>query len=147
MIVEYRRTAPPAPANKIAELDSQLPGVLPEDYRAYLRHQDGGRLTSNDEAIKEIFGVGDVPDHASIWAKLEVYEGRVPTWLVPVASDAFGNLFCLSLRGTDHGSVWFWDHEGEPEDDDDTPTEENLTFKARSWQEFLDRLQPFQLEE
>ncbi|WP_412538613.1 SMI1/KNR4 family protein [Longispora sp. K20-0274] len=147
MNVEYRRTASPAPENKLAELDTQLPGVLPEDYRAYLLQQDGGRLTSNNEAVREIFGVGDVPDYASIWAKIETYEGRVPAWLLPVAGDAFGNLFCLSLRDTDHGSVWFWDHEGEPEDDDDAPTEDNLTFKAKTWQEFLDSLRPFQLED
>jgi hypothetical protein len=89
---------------------------LPPAYRAYLAEHDGGRLDDNDDAVKMVFGVGDVPEWASIWEALDTYSGRVPDWLLPVADDEYGNLFCISLRDTDRGSVWFWDHEQEAGD-------------------------------
>ena len=44
----------------------------------------------------------------------------------PPADDEYGNLFCVSLRDSDHGSVWFWDHEQEA-GDNQPPTESNLS--------------------
>jgi hypothetical protein len=59
---------------------------------------------------------------------------------LPVADDAFGNLFAISLRNDDRGSVWFWNHELEA-DEGEPPTEENLKLMAPSWPVFLDSLE------
>ncbi|MGH3738914.1 MAG: SMI1/KNR4 family protein [Micromonosporaceae bacterium] len=136
MTVGYRRREAPAQQAKLAELDQRTGHTLPDDYRAFLAEGDGGRFQDNSEAAKTIFGVGDVPDWADLWEVLEVYANRVPGWLLPVASDEYGNLFCVSLRDTDKGSVWFWDHEEEA-DSGELPTEENLSRKADSWTAFL----------
>jgi hypothetical protein len=75
-----------------------------------------------------------------MWENLDVYNGRVPSWLLPVADDEYGNLYAVSLRSHDLGSVWFWDHEEEA-DEGEAPSEENISRKAGSWGEFLQGLQ------
>lgn len=142
MSVGYRREAGPAPEEDIERLERRAGRPLPAAYRDYLRQHDGGRLVDNSEAVNEIFGVGpDAPKWANMWQKLDVYADRVPSWLLPVASDAAGNLFAVSLRDQDHGSVWLWDHEREA-DEDEPPNETNLQRKAPDWRTFLESLGP-----
>ena len=89
-----------------------------------------------------VFSLGPVASqYASMWHNLNTYARRVPSWLLPVASDEYGNLFGISVRNSDSGSVWFWDHEQEA-DEDEPPTEDNLTYRAPDWQSFLDSLRP-----
>jgi hypothetical protein len=141
MAVAYRHRLPPAPPEHIERLQQRLGRPLPAAYLDYLGHQDGGQLADNTEVVNIIFGLGDVPDWANLWHKLETFHDRIPAWLLLVAQDAFGNLFALSLRDQDLGSVWFWDHEEEA-DEGEPPTEDNLTLKAPDWQTFLDSLRP-----
>jgi hypothetical protein len=77
------------------------------------------------------------------WGKLQTYHDRVPTWLLPVAGDEYGNLFAISLRANDFGSVWFWDHEEEA-DEGESPAEGNIELKAPNWAAFLEGLQPIE---
>ena len=85
----------------------------------------------------------DAPDWANMWDMLDALDGRVPQWLLPVAMDEYGNIFAVSLRADDFGSVWFWDHEEEA-DEDEPPTEDNIQFKTSGWNAFLASLQPAQ---
>ncbi len=139
MAVGYVRREPPASPELVARLEGQLSRALPDDYRDYLLQQDGGRLEDNTEAVINVFGLGEVPDWTSMWHKLETFRGRVPAWLLPVAQDAYGNLFAISLRPSDFGSVWLWDHEEEA-DEGEPPSEENTQCKAGSWAGFLEGL-------
>jgi cell wall assembly regulator SMI1 len=139
MTVGYVREEPPADPELVTRLETRVGNTLPEDYRRYLLQQDGGRLEDNNEAVINIFGLGQVPDWTSMWLKLETFHGRVPAWLLPVAQDAYGNLYAISLRPKDLGSVWFWDHEEEA-DEGEPPSEENITWKAESWTAFLEGL-------
>ncbi|BCJ70026.1 SMI1/KNR4 family protein [Polymorphospora rubra] len=136
----YREQEPPAPSDRLDLLERRLGRPLPADYRRYLTESDGGWLADNTGAVKNIFGVGDVPDSASLWEVLDVYRHRVPAWLLPVADDEYGNLICLSLRDTDLGTVWFWDHEEEA--GDGAPAEDNIAVRAGSWEQFLETLRP-----
>lgn len=141
MAVEYVRREPPASWELVDRLEQRIGRPLPASYRDYLRQQDGGRLDNNDEAVNTVFGLGDVPDWANMWNKLETYRDRVPPWLLPVANDDCGNLFAVSLREEDLGSVWFWDHEEEA-DEGEPPSEDNIELKASDWPTFLDTLRP-----
>ena len=137
----YVEREPPTTLELTERLEEQIGRALPESYRDYLLSQDGGWLDGNSEAVKNVFGLGEVPKSASMWRMLRTYAGRVPTWLLPVADDEYGNLFAVSLRPEDKGSVWFWDHEGEA-DEGEPPREDNLTYKAEDWPSFLNGLQP-----
>jgi len=139
MAVGYVRREPPASPELVARLEAQIGQALPAEYREYLIQQDGGRLDNNDAAVNTVFGLGDVPEWASLWEVLETYRDRVPSWLLPVADDDTGNLYTISLRPQDFGSVWFWDHEEEA-DEREPPSEGNIAFKAGSWAGFLEGL-------
>jgi hypothetical protein len=141
MTVGYRIRCGPVPETAVEELERRLGRVLPPAYRAYLRQQNGGWLEDNNEAVKIVFGVGADPSALDLWRKLDVFAGRVPSWLLPVAQDEYGNLFCVSLRDADLGSVWFWDHEEEA-DEGEPPTEDNLTRRDDDWTAFLASLRP-----
>jgi cell wall assembly regulator SMI1 len=142
MAVDYLRREPPATPEQIDELQRRVGAPLPADYRGYLAEQNGGRLDNNDEAVNTVYGLGDdVPDWANMDDALDAYAGRVPAWLLPVAEDEYGNVFALSLRPEDNGSVWFWDHE-EESDEGEPPAEDNIERKADTWTGFLSRLTP-----
>jgi cell wall assembly regulator SMI1 len=145
MAVGYRNREAPAPPELVDRLEQRIGQRLPDDYRVYLLQQDGGRLQDNNRAVKHIFGIGQVPDYASMWRTLETYSERVPTWLLPVAGDEYGNLFAISLRAADLGSVWFWNHEREA-DEDEPPSEDNVELKAPSWAAFLGGILPINVE-
>jgi cell wall assembly regulator SMI1 len=142
MAVGYQRQEPPASPELVARLEERIGQALPPEYRNYLLAQDGGRLDNNNLSVNTIFGLGDVPDWASLWGVLDTYRDRVPGWLLPVADDDGGNLYAVSLRAEDFGSVWFWDHEGEPEYEDDPATEDNIELVVSGWVRFLEGLQP-----
>jgi len=139
--VAYLRHEPPASPELVRRLAERIGAPLPASYRDYLLEQDGGRLAPNNEAVKTVFGLGDVPDGSNMWRKLTTYAGRVPSWLLPVASDEYGNLFAVSLRQQDNGSVWFWDHEEEA-DQGEPPSDENIEYKAEDWPGFVAGLGP-----
>jgi cell wall assembly regulator SMI1 len=141
MAVAYRSRESPASLELIHRLEQRIGASLPPSYRDYLTEQDGGRLADNSEAAKTVFGLGDVPDWANIWDKLDTYQGRIPTWLLPVAQDEYGNLFTISLRSQDNGSVWFWDHEEEA-NEGEPPSEDNIQYKTADWPTFLNQLTP-----
>jgi cell wall assembly regulator SMI1 len=141
MIVKYLRREPPAAPELLDRLEQRIGRPLPASYRDYLLRQDGGRLESNDGAVNTVFGVGNVKDWASIWRALAAFDQRVPAWLLPVARDECGNLFAVSLRDEDLGSVWFWDHEEEA-DEDEPPSEDNIERRAPDWPGFLGALRP-----
>ena len=75
---------------------------------------------------------------------LKINEKRLPQQMLPIANDVVGNCICISCKGKDSGKVYFWDHEKEVDynssDDNDYS---NLYFIADTFEEFLDRLKPY----
>lgn len=142
MAVGFIEPSEPAPPSAVDRLERRIGRSLPDDYRSFLLRQDGGWMQMNDGAVKEILGVRDDASYnASLWRALDTFNERVPNWLLPVARDEYGNLYALSLRQQDFGSVWFWDHEEEA-DEGEPPSEENIELRAPNWDEFLAGLQP-----
>ncbi len=145
MAVGFSESEPPASEESIQRLERRIGDPLPAEYRDFLGQHDGGPLDLNDRSVNEVFGLGDgVPDFASMWNALDTYQERVPGWLLPVANDSFGNLFALSLRPDDRGTVWFWDHEKEA-DEDEPAAEDNISLIAPDWRTFLDSVKPVDL--
>ncbi|MFF5234697.1 SMI1/KNR4 family protein [Dactylosporangium sp. NPDC000521] len=150
--VRYKETGPPAPEDGIHRLEALVGRSLPVEYRSYLAAQDGGWLEDNSfstednsYSVDEIFGVReDAPYSANIWKMIQVFNGRLPAWMLPVASDAGGNLYALSMRDTDFGSVWFWDHEEEEPEagEEELILELGIAKVAEDWSSFLGGLQP-----
>lgn len=91
--------------------------------------------------IDVFFGV--IPgDSYDIFWNLQTYKGRIPSKLLPIASDPGGNIICLSLQGQDLGSVYFWDHSREEDvGGNEEPGFSNVYLIARSLDEFINSLE------
>ena len=149
--------APPAPADRLAELEAALGGPLPDDYRQFLEMCNGGFVggalwyegptptgTSADAGVHHIGGFRQETFFSLAWAQ-NCYAGRIPDVLLWIMDDPFGNAICLGLRGPHRGRIYFWDHEREPDPrcwNGQVETAGNLTLIANSFTEFVAGLKP-----
>ena len=96
----------------------------PSSYRQFLLRFNGGRPTPSyfwlgsvgDGAwfrIHFFFGIDDDVECCDLLWNHATFKHRLPSRVIPVASDEFGNLFCFDLRTSEHAPVLFWDHEKE----------------------------------
>jgi hypothetical protein len=142
MTVQYIDGQQPVSIADVDRLERLIGRSLPIDYRQHLARQDGGFVESNSMALHSVFGLSDDAKYSTnIWKRLAVFRNRVPDWLLPVAQDVYGNLFAISTRDDDFGSVWFWDHE-EESDEGEPASEDNITLVSSNWNEFFEGLEP-----
>jgi hypothetical protein len=144
------------PGRRISErelkhFEARLGATLPEDYASFLLQFNGGEPTpkwfvirGSDEgsSVDLFFSLGGSSD-VDLEQEIRIYKGetaRIPPQTIPVAQDPFGNLILVSLKGSDRGSVYFWDHEEEPDPNEDIVEYENVYLLANSFDEFLGRL-------
>lgn len=122
---------------------------LPNDYRGFLLSINGafptpdcvtfveaGRKTASD--VFCFFAIGDQRAGISMDWHVETYADRIPKSTVPIGRDSGGNLWLLSLRGADAGSIFFWDH-GSYDTFDETDLS-NWPKVASSFHEFRESL-------
>lgn len=117
---------------------------LPEKYKEFLLKYNGGKplkehIENSSVVVTYIFGMHNGDYHASLYKHIEMFKGRLPFSTFPIAGDAFGNLFIMSLHPEGHGHIYFWDHEVEPAYQNGHFTD-NCTFIAYSFESFLDKL-------
>ncbi len=67
---------------------------------------------------------------------LRADEGTIPDRLIPFAEEDGGNLFCFSVRESDFGAVYYYDHEFEYGED----PEEHIAYLAESITVFINSL-------
>lgn len=133
----YDETYPAAASSRVADLETRLGTTLPKEYRTYLATQDGGTLAGyNNQGLEVIFGVGEVPEWASLWHVLEGWQDVLPAGFIPVGSDAGGSFFLLAISGHDKGSVWYWSSELEEDDSGEAVSVQHERL-SDSWDEFL----------
>ncbi len=151
----------PADPGAIEALERELRTELPEQYRTFLAQYNGGypepdgfsfynrypknHFESNTNVSKAILdrflGLYD-GEYDNLKKYLEVYKGRIPANMIPVAHDPGGNLICLALTGDDAGKIFYWKHDEEVEENE-TPDYRNIYFVAQSFDEFLSSLVDF----
>jgi hypothetical protein len=111
---------------------------------AFLLAHNGGEPYPNNNAnpstpVTYILGMHNGEYYASLYKHISMFENRLPLSTFPIATDAFGNLFIMSVHPANFGQIFFGDHEGEPEYQDGHYTE-NCRFVAYSFPEFLENL-------
>jgi hypothetical protein len=147
----------------IQELETFLNIKLPESYVTFLLEYNGGRPTPRFYPIEGTEGVyiGDsggihffywidgpedeephIKECYDIRENYQIFKGRIPYNLLPIADDEGDNQVCLSLYGQDAGWIWYWDHEQEME----VPDYSNCYKIAESFQEFIDGLFDYDFE-
>lgn len=149
MTIEFERPGPAITAEEVSEFEATLPGTLPEDYRAFLIAQNGGRPVDNwlppelgggGFTVAGFLSLGEVENYNSlIWVR-DVFADRISGHLLAVASDDGGGQICVALTGDDRGSMWLYDAELEtaPEDGQDLDLLVRLTG---SFTEFFEALE------
>lgn len=118
---------------------------FPKDYKDFLVKYNGGIPSpanfdfydkSDASTIRSFFLITkDRNNPESIDWTLRLYDGRLPTHFLPVASDLGDNLILLDCSVEARG-VFFWDHEEEA-DEDEEPTMDNMYYLSKSFENFL----------
>ena len=148
MNVKIKNAFPPISEAQLIAFEKELGIKLPADYRAFLLKHNGGMPEPNALDVKiDDFVVQDgvtcfsaiTEDRVFSFSYfLDVYEGRIPKNLFPIADGLSVDLICLSVSGDDYGKVYFWDHNWEVTDGE--PDYSNVHWIADSFTEFLDKL-------
>jgi cell wall assembly regulator SMI1 len=139
----------------VASLEATTGHTFPSDYRQFLLANNGGEPVNpvfnitnagkgySDSAVRYFFSIADKSTF-SLKYKYEIYSGagRIAREMLPIATDAGGNLVVLALAGEQVGKVFFWNHEVEGLEVNPASAK-HLTFLANSFTEFCDRLLPF----
>lgn len=125
----------------IQTLERLVGARLPEDYRRFLGTVNGGRPDpsgfvfqtnqgTSDCSIRYFLTLDPREKIYTIPAYMDRYKGRIPSGMLAIACDSFGNLVLLDISARKPGTVYFWDHE---EENMDEVTWENIFTAAASF--------------
>ncbi len=146
----------PAPPPELAAFEKAVGSSLPDDYRQFLIACNGGYVGGSlwfngptpegkaaDAGIHHVGGFRE-EWHFSLPEHRETYDGRIPSDLLWIMDDPFGNAICIGLIEPYRGRMYFWDHENEPDEDWNGLVESagNLQLLANSFTEFVAGLRP-----
>ena len=124
--------------------------IFPEDYVKYLHINNDGELElncvdllENASSIRYFYGTSN-KEYCDLICTYEVYKDRIPSNCVPIATDDFGNQFCISLRTNTYGKIYFWDHETmDVEDDEKISLKiDDMICVANSFEELCAKINP-----
>lgn len=142
-------------AEKIDFFEQLIGNKLPLNYKNFLLNYN---CISFDEYVvfpfAETYPKGDVsminvffgflPEDTYDLAKnYNNYRGRMPSDLIPIASDPGGNILCIAVSEDSNEKVFFWDHENEEVFENGSCTNQNIYLVAKSFDEFIDSLEFF----
>jgi cell wall assembly regulator SMI1 len=141
---------PLADEARVGAFEAKLGRRLPDDYREFLLHYNGGkpkpssfqlalRTEPNTDSLVHWFLSLHDGEHSNLERNIKIMTGRLPSDTLPIADDPFGNVVLLGLHGEIRGKVYFWDHEREP---DDEPDWSNIDLVAESFDSFMSGLKP-----
>lgn len=147
MRIDVENPHGPTSREEIASFEARRKVSLPEEYKAFLLKSNGGSPVPNvfqvpgfhykDAVLDFFYGIHNREEIFQLDKACDVYAGRIPADLIPIADDPFGNVICLGWKGKRRGKIYFWDHENEGDEQDYG----NVHLVASSLAEFLDTLQ------
>ena len=133
----------PLDMEDIRRVEGKLGFNIPEEYRDFLLRNNGGKPIPNAvkyegeyfDYVACFYGARFNTYADDIFRNVEEYNEYILPHYLPIADSPSGNVYCLSLKSTDFGAVYCWDHEtanygGEP-------WEENMIKLAGSLNEFF----------
>lgn len=123
--------------------------TLPVQFRQFLLATNGGRPERDLFAIEGMegnpygrihvfFGLNDPVESCNLDWNLEVFAGRIPRGLLPIATTEGADKLCLSVAGKETGRVLYWDAHPQP-------GTSGLYFLANDFGAFVSSLQSDEL--
>jgi cell wall assembly regulator SMI1 len=122
---------------EIVRFEVALGERLPADYREFLFRCNGGYAGDSlwyyerDVGVHHIGGFRE-ESCFSLSAHCDSLREFLPSDVIPIADDPFGNAICLGIRGEKKGKVYFWDHES---------AEDEPELVSGSFAEFVSKLE------
>ena len=148
-ITEYLTDTRPTD-EQLTVFERLIGGVFPDDYRRFLKSENGGR--PEPESFRFKFRDGREEDSSvhyfyalregqigNLEGTSKIFRGRIPPDYLAIATDPFGNKILLRIATRNPGKIYFWDHE--KEEDEDMPTLRNMSLIANSFTEFVEGLE------
>lgn len=138
----------PTDESRVIALETRLGTRLPEEYRQFILDFNGGRPSPDcfelalragpyTGSVVDYFLSVDVADEMNIDNVLGWLRGRKPRALLPIASDPGANYVMLGIEGDVRGKVYFWNHEWEPQNEQEWS---NIDLIADSFDAFMSGL-------
>jgi cell wall assembly regulator SMI1 len=133
-------TEAPVSEAEVAQVESELGVRLPDQYREFLLKYNGGSpqppafrygTGPYTDSLVQIFNCIRPGDYTDLRKQAQVFKGRVPDDMLPIAADPFGNIIAIGVKGDATGKVFFWDHETS-----------DVHLVALTFEMFLDSLEP-----
>jgi hypothetical protein len=137
-----------ASESTIQQFEGEIARRLPDDYRQFIAQTNGGRPDpsrftihspngANDSVVDWFLTLDSSEKLYTVKKYSSMYQDRIPSGVIPIGCDPFGNLLLLDVGTRDFGCLYFWDHEKESMDD---RTWDNISLLATSFTEFVQRL-------
>jgi hypothetical protein len=149
-LAEFSDEGAPLDAGAIDAFEQSVGVILPADYRAFLRAHNGGLVTPSafhgerTGLIKQFLSIGPPFDAVKCWETFKHPEHpRMPHDNIPIARCQGGDLLTMVTDGPSQGHIFHWDHEDE---DEDGPSNVNLTFVAGSLNDLIAMLAPLDMD-
>jgi cell wall assembly regulator SMI1 len=153
----FKKTGPNLSTSDIETIENRLGVKFPEEYKQHLLKYNGGEpkrawlsgLGNSEEPYNAFSSVIDYfyalytdgnDRFDSFDDFFNIFQGRMPSHIFPIARDIAGNQICISAGAADHGYIYYWYHEEEA-DDDQEPDYRNLTLLAKNFKDFLEKLE------
>lgn len=126
MTISIKKSGPKIEASAIENLERELAYSFPDDYKRFLLGFNGGTPETNSfdvpatktgSGVRIFYGVLGAGKDEDLVHEQRLLKDRLPVGIIAIAEAVGGNRVCLSLRAEDRGTVFFWDHELESEED------------------------------
>lgn len=118
-MANMQQVGPSLSISDIEALERRIGRSLPSDYASFLLASNGGAPSPNivdiigfgqsPTDVQVIFGINFPVESCSIEWQVDTLEERLPSDILPIACDSGANVFCVSLRSEDHGTVLYCD--------------------------------------
>ncbi len=127
----------------IERIEKRLKVKLPNEYREFLLKSNGGKPVPDTvkhdgeyfDYVSYFYGARFNTYADDLFRNVEEYSEYILPHYLPIADSPGGDVYCLSLKPEDYGSIYYWDHEMANYDGD--PWEENMVKLAGSLNVFL----------
>ena len=146
MSTEITESAVALNEKDIERIEAEIGLNLPVVYREFLLRHNGGK--PKPDAVRYN---GDYFDYVGFFyseqfrsyasdliRSIASYKELIPSHYFPIGESPGGDVYCLSLKKEDYGSVYYWDHEIANYDGE--PWEENMIKLANTLSEFIEGL-------
>ena len=135
-----------ADQSDLDEFESRYLFSLPEEYKDFLKNQNGGRLNglyvfAEEYVVHAFLGINNKQDHFDLTQEYDELAKMLPKKFLPFALDSGGNYYLINLRSKNY-TIYFWDHNLQTEGTRST----GLEKISKSFNTFVNQVKPDKVE-